>query len=190
MKGSLTCGRPNKGFKSAEGKVEKNEHPWQLKLSIALTVAVARGLDHVLQFLPARLPHLAVANQTEGNPGRCLQILSQDPRVDWNTRNTAGDTPAMVAIASGKFSQLEGSAGKCRHSLQHSGHPTASSLSTEGNVWAAAGRERRLRGTEWKYSRLSSLFPSVQQEEAGISVCSGTFRLRGLLSQAGDLSHL
>ena len=80
-----------------------------------LTVAVARGLDHVLQFLlaqpgvllPARLPHLAVANQTEGNPGRCLQILSQDPRVDWNTRNTAGDTPAMVAIASGKFSQLK-----------------------------------------------------------------------------------
>ena len=80
-----------------------------------LTVAVARGLDHVLQFLlaqpgvllPAGLPHLAVANQTEGNPGRCLQILSQDPRVDWNTRNTAGDTPAMVAIASGKFSQLK-----------------------------------------------------------------------------------
>ena len=80
-----------------------------------LTVAVARGLDHILEFLlaqpgiliPARLTHLAVANETEGNPRRCLQILSEDPRVNWNSRNTAGDTPVMVAIESRKFSKLK-----------------------------------------------------------------------------------
>ena len=87
----------------------------ELTSDTPLTLAVARGLDHILQFLlaqpgiliPARLTHLAVANETEGKPRQCLQILCEDPRVNWSSRNTAGDTAVMIAIESRKFSKLK-----------------------------------------------------------------------------------
>ena len=34
----------------------------------------------------------------------CLQLLSQEERVDWNSRDDAGDTPLMFCL---KISKLE-----------------------------------------------------------------------------------
>ena len=31
-------------------------------------------------------------------PVKCVELLSKDPRVNWNIRNTDGDTPVMVAL--------------------------------------------------------------------------------------------
>jgi len=36
------------------------------------------------------------------NPLRCVQLLCQDERVDWNTKNNAGDTPLMFCLKNNK----------------------------------------------------------------------------------------
>ena len=35
---------------------------------------------------------------SEGLPVKCVELLSKDPRVNWNIRNVDGDTPIMVAL--------------------------------------------------------------------------------------------
>ena len=39
---------------------------------------------------------------TGGDAERCVKLLSQDQRVNWNTKNGAGDTPLMFCLENNK----------------------------------------------------------------------------------------
>ena len=46
---------------------------------------------------------LASRNPEDCDYLRCLQFLSDDPRVDWNTRDEAGDTPLLFCLKNNKI---------------------------------------------------------------------------------------
>jgi len=61
---------------------------------------------------------------------RCAELLSEDPRVDWNTRDAAGDTPLLVCLKKKKLDMarillgnprvdldVQDSAGKCPETI-------------------------------------------------------------------------
>ena len=47
---------------------------------------------------------LVVEKNAAGDRVKCVELFSQDSRVDWTTRNLAGDTPLMYCI---KNNQVE-----------------------------------------------------------------------------------
>ena len=38
-----------------------------------------------------------------GDRLRCVELLSQDPSVDWNTRDQAGDTPLLCCLKNNRI---------------------------------------------------------------------------------------
>ena len=46
---------------------------------------------------------LAVRNPEEWEPLRCVQLLSDDPRVDWNTKDDDGNTPLLFCLKNNKL---------------------------------------------------------------------------------------
>ena len=66
---------------------------------LSVVLSVAGPSLHSQQEDPA---WLAVENFSRGDPVRCVELLSQDWRVDWNTRNMAGDTPIMFCLKNNK----------------------------------------------------------------------------------------
>ena len=83
-----------------------------------LTMAVERGFADILQILlSVPEPHLDLSvtdrvgrNVTQiaveeegGERQRCVEILSRDRRVDWNIKNSAGDTPVMFCLKTNKI---------------------------------------------------------------------------------------
>ena len=83
-----------------------------------ISLAVYYGSADCLQYLLS-LPHhlvdltvlyndgdslawLAVKAE-EGDSLRCLDLLSQDDRMDWNSRDEAGDTPLMYCLKASKI---------------------------------------------------------------------------------------
>ena len=84
--------------------------------SYPLIMAVTYGYADVLQILLS-VPHLDLsvtdregrnvaqfAVEWEGGERqRCVEILSRDRRVDWNIKNSAGDTPVMFCLKTNKI---------------------------------------------------------------------------------------
>ena len=81
-----------------------------------LTMAVELGLADVLQtILSVPEPQLDLSvtdgrgrnvgqiavESSEGDRQRCVELLCQDRRVDWNVKNRDGDTPVMFCIKQG-----------------------------------------------------------------------------------------
>jgi len=81
-----------------------------------LTIAMNEGFADVLHILLS-VPHLdlsvtdgkgrnvawiAVAEEG-GERQRCLEMLSRDRRVNWNIKNSAGDTPVMFCLKTNKI---------------------------------------------------------------------------------------
>jgi len=81
-----------------------------------LTVAVMRGYADFLQTLLS-VPHLDLSvtdgrgrtvaqiavEEEEGERQRCVEILSRERRVDWNIKNSDGDTPVMFCLKTNKI---------------------------------------------------------------------------------------
>ena len=82
----------------------------QSPLSIAAHLGHADCLELILS-LPVERLHgegedpawLAVENTSRGDPVRCLELLSQDTRLEWNVRDRAGDTPLMFCVKNNKM---------------------------------------------------------------------------------------
>ena len=80
--------------------------------SYPLTQAVRDGSADILQILLS-VPHLDLSVTDEGERNvaqiavsrdvRCVEILSRDRRVDWNSKNSAGDTPVMFCLKTNKI---------------------------------------------------------------------------------------
>ena len=84
--------------------------------SYPLTWAVRRGHANILQTLLS-VPHLDLSvtdwegrnvaqiavEEERGERQRCLEILSRDRRVDWNIKNSDGDTPVMFCLKTNKI---------------------------------------------------------------------------------------
>ena len=83
-----------------------------------LTMAVMRGYADVLQtILSVPEPHLDLSvtdergrnvaqiavEENEGERQRCVEILSRDRRVNWNIKNSDGDTPVMFCVKNNKI---------------------------------------------------------------------------------------
>lgn len=83
-----------------------------------LTVAVWYGHADILQvILSVPPPHLDLGvtddrgrniaqiavEEIGGDRQRCIELLSRDRRVDWNTKNGAGDTPVMYCLKNNKI---------------------------------------------------------------------------------------
>ena len=81
-----------------------------------LTMAVDLGLADILQTIlsvPESQLDLSVTDvrgrnvgqiaveSSEGDRQRCVELLCQDRRVDWNVKNKDGDTPVMFCIKQG-----------------------------------------------------------------------------------------
>ena len=91
--------------------------------AIPIAGALQRGYADIVELLLSQptlnldvmcsgssLAHLAVEYETlksycyrrelnvSAFPVKCVELLSKDPRVNWNIRNTDGDTPVMVAL--------------------------------------------------------------------------------------------
>merc|ERR1711963_425056 len=78
--------------------------------------AVEFGYADILQTLLS-VPHLDVSvidgrgrivaqiavEEERGERQRCVEILSRDRRVDWNMKNSAGDTPVMFCLKTNKI---------------------------------------------------------------------------------------
>ena len=45
--------------------------------------------------------------EINGDPERCLQLLTADPRVDWNTRDPYGWTPLLYCLEEGDVETAE-----------------------------------------------------------------------------------
>ena len=41
------------------------------------------------------------------SPIKCVELLSKDPRVNWNARNRNGETPVMVALKNEETEMLK-----------------------------------------------------------------------------------
>ena len=70
-----------------------------------LNAVLHRTLGAVLH-----LAHFAVADTglaSHTNQIRCVEVLSQDSRVDWNVRDYYGDTPIMTALKNKKKEIVE-----------------------------------------------------------------------------------
>ena len=84
-----------------------------------VTLAVEQGLADILQIILSvpgdhvnlgvefngdNLAWLAVKNSHNRRQLRCMKLLCKDERVDWNTRDEAGNTPLLFCL---KGNQLE-----------------------------------------------------------------------------------
>ena len=82
-----------------------------------LTMAVEKGYADILQTIlsvPEPQLDLSVTDQRGrnvaqiaveedgGDRQRCVELLSQDRRVNWNIKNSAGDTPLMFCLKNNK----------------------------------------------------------------------------------------
>merc|ERR1712062_922951 len=83
-----------------------------------ITLAVERGYADILQIIltvPEPPLDLSVTDsrgrniaqiaveENEGDRQRCLELLSGDRRVDWNIKNSDGDTPVMYCLKNNKI---------------------------------------------------------------------------------------
>merc|ERR1719195_398170 len=86
-----------------------------------LTRAVEFGYADVLQtILSVPEPHLDLivtdergrnvaqiaVEENEGERQRCVEILSRDRRVNWNIKNSDGDTPVMFCVKNNKIEMV------------------------------------------------------------------------------------
>ena len=84
-----------------------------------VTLAVKRGYVDILRIILSvpgdrvdlsvevdgdNLAWLAVKNSDNSGQLRCMKLLCKDERVDWNTRDEAGNTPLLFCL---KGNQLE-----------------------------------------------------------------------------------
>ena len=84
--------------------------------SYPLIAAVKYGYADVLQILLS-VPHLDLSvtdgrghnvaqiavEENGGERQRCVEILSRDRRVDWNIKNSDGETPVMFCLKNNKI---------------------------------------------------------------------------------------
>ena len=75
----------------------------RLGLADSLQVILAHLDDIAINNNGQNVSWLAVRNSEEWNSLRCVQLLSDDQRVDWNTRDDAGDTPLLYCLKNNKF---------------------------------------------------------------------------------------
>ena len=108
-------------LRCVEALGESAELDWNIKSGggdSAVSMAVSGGCADVLQYilsLPHHLVDLTVlvsegdslawlaVKALKGDPMRCVQLLSKEDRVDWNTRDEDGDTPLMYCLKARKI---------------------------------------------------------------------------------------
>merc|ERR1711936_1132743 len=105
-----------------------------------LTMAVELGLADVLQTSVTdgrgrNVGQIAVES-SEGDRQKCVELLCQDRRVDWNVKNRDGDTPVMFCIKQG----LTGLA-RC---LINTPQVDLDTVDRDGNYLETVARERDL----------------------------------------------
>ena len=85
----------------------------------ALTMALLLGLPDILQFLLSVPPHrldlsvtdpsgrnlaqIAVESEGGASAVRCVRLLSQQRRLNWNMKNREGETPVMYCLKNNKI---------------------------------------------------------------------------------------
>ena len=75
------------------------------RVEILKVLLSVNNLDLAVTDCGKHLAHFAVADTGPASPRdqiRCVELLSQDSRVDWNVRDYHGDTPIMTAIKHNK----------------------------------------------------------------------------------------